>query len=49
MNDIEAGDKFTPIEVMWVQHQGQNFYFATGGLCAAAADKRRVYGRRRLA
>eukprot|EP00882_Tetradesmus_deserticola_P001625 GHRQ01001751.1.p2 GENE.GHRQ01001751.1~~GHRQ01001751.1.p2 ORF type:complete len:193 (+),score=68.34 GHRQ01001751.1:366-944(+) len=31
VTDMQAGAAFTPIEVAWVQEDGENYYFAFGG------------------
>lgn len=28
MKDMQKGDAFTPIEVLWVEHAGKNYYFS---------------------
>ncbi|GAA5927826.1 sulfiredoxin [Sporobolomyces koalae] len=40
MKDIQAGDKFTPIEVVRTQANGQNYYMAFGGCHRFEAHKR---------
>ena len=31
MKNMQNGDDFTPIEVLWVVHGGSNYYFSFGG------------------
>ena len=40
MTEMQRGDEFTPIEVLWVQKGDDDFYFAFGGCHRWEAHKR---------
>lgn len=40
VQEMQRGDDFTPIEVLWVQKGNDDFYFAFGGCHRWAAHKR---------
>ena len=40
MREMQRGDNFTPIEVLWVQKGDDDFYFAFGGCHRWEAHKR---------